>query len=103
MLEIFLANSIRISVKHHQLGCFGIDCLEFKGRAAKNKVLLSVFDENILSPSIEPAILDQLEKQRNDRFYDFDQYQILSKLQTAFITGIKVNRQNLPSEPISYQ
>ena len=74
MLETFLANSLRIPVKRHQLGCFSIDCLEFEGVAIENKVLQSVFDKSTLSPSLEPAILDQLEKQQNDRFYDFDQY-----------------------------
>ena len=102
MLETFLANSIRIPVERHQLGCFSADCLKSKGVIAENEVLQSVFDESTSSPSIEPAILDQLEKQQNDRFYDFDQHRIPSKLQTAFIAGTKVHRQNLPPEPISY-
>ena len=80
MLETFLVNSIRIPVKCHQLGCFNADCLESEGVSAENKVLQSIFDESTLSPSIKPAILDQLEKQQNDKFYNFDQYQIPSKL-----------------------
>ena len=80
MLETFLANFIRVPVERHQLGCFSTDCLESEGVVAENKVLQSVFDEDTSSPSIEPAILDQREKQQNDRFYNFDQHQIPSKL-----------------------
>ena len=62
MLEIFLTNSIRISVECHQLGCFNIDCLESKGVATENEVLQFVFDKSTSSLSIEPVILDQIEK-----------------------------------------
>ena len=103
MLKTFLTNSIRIPVEHHQLGCFNIDYLESEGVAAENKVLQSVPDKSTLSPSIKSAILDQLEKQQNDKFYDFDQHRIPSKLQNAFIAGTKVHKQNLPPKPISYQ
>ena len=90
MLETFLANSIKMPVKHHQLGSFSADCLESEGVAAENDVLQFVFDESTSSPSIELVILVQLEKQ------------ISLKLQTAFIAGTKVPRQNFSSEPISY-
>ena len=59
-------------IERHQLGCFSADCLKSEGVAAENKVLQFVFDESILSPNIELAILDQLEKKQNNRFYDFD-------------------------------
>ena len=89
-------------IERYQLSCFSADWLESKRVAAENKVLQSVFDENTLSPSIEPAILDQLEKKQSDRFYNFNQYQILLKLQIAFNAGIKVYKQNLPSKRINY-
>ena len=91
-----------MSVKCHQLGDFNGNYLKFEGVAAKNKLLQSVFNKNTSSSNIEPAILDQLEKQQNDRFYDFDQYRIHSNLQTAFIADTKVYRQNLPSESLRY-
>ncbi len=62
MLETFLANFIRMSVERQQLGCFSVDCLKSKGIATENEVLQSVFDESTSSPSIELAILNQLEK-----------------------------------------
>ena len=59
--------------------------------------------ESKLSSSIEPGILDELEKHQNNRFYDFNQHRIPSKLQTAFVAGVKVHRQNLPPEPANYR
>ena len=79
-------------VERHQLGCFSINCLESEGVATENKVLQFVFNENISFPSIKPAILDQLDIDQNDRYYNFDKYQISSKLQTAFIASTKVHR-----------
>ena len=70
---------------------------------ADNQILESVPDESTSSYTIEPAILDHLEKQQNDRFYDFNQHQITSKLETAFMAWIKVHRRNLQSEPSNYQ
>lgn len=63
MLETFLINSIRMPVEHQQLGCFSANCLKSEGVAAENEILQFVFDESTSSPSIELAILDQLEKQ----------------------------------------
>ena len=103
MLETFMANAIRLPIERPQFDSFGTDSLESEGVAADNQVLDCVFDESTLSPTIEPAILDQLEKQQNDRFHDFNQYRIPSKLQTAFAAGIKVHRRNLPSEPSNYR
>ena len=45
--------------------------------------------------------MTQLEKQQNDRFYDYSQRRIPSKLQTAFVAG--THRRNLPPEPINYR
>lgn len=49
------------------------DSIESEGVVAEIYVLPSVFDENTLSPTIEPASLDELEKQQNDWYYDFHQ------------------------------
>lgn len=103
ILEIFIANSIRIPIESQQLSSFSIDSLKFEVVATQIKVLQLVFYESILSCIIEPAILDQLEKQQNDRFYYFNQYQIPSKLQTAFIVSNKVHKQNFLLESSNYQ
>ncbi len=60
-------------------------------------------NESKSSSSLEPAIFDELEKQQNDTFYDFNQHRIPSKLQTAFVAGVKVHGRNLPPEPANYQ
>lgn len=39
---------------------------------------------------VEPAILDKLYNQQWHKFYDFRQYHVSSKIQTAFVTGTKV-------------
>ena len=103
MLETFMANSIRMPIQRQQLDSFSADFLKSERVAANNELLKFVFDESTSSPTIELAILHQLEKQLNDRFYDFNQHRILSKPQTAFITGTKVHRRNLPSEPFNYR
>ena len=74
MLETFMANAIRLPIERLQFDSFGTDSSESEGVGADNQVLESVFDESTLSPTIEPAILDQLEKQQNYSFYDFNQY-----------------------------
>ncbi len=62
MLEIFVANSIRILVERQELGSFSINYLEYKRIVVENKVLQSILNESTLSPSIESAIFDLLEK-----------------------------------------
>ena len=74
MLETFIANIIKIPIEHQHLDSFDIDFLESERVVADNQVLESVLDESILAPNIDPSILDQLEKQQNDRFYDFNQH-----------------------------
>ena len=51
--------------------------------------------------SLEPAVMTHLKKQQNDRFYDYSQQQISSKLQTAFVA--ETHRQDLPPEPANYR
>lgn len=51
---------------------------------------------------LKPAILDQLEKQHSDCFYDFHQHQVFAKLQTAFIASARIHKRNLPPEPLNY-
>ena len=48
--------------ERHQLGCFNTNYLISERVVAENEVLQSVFNENTLSPSMESAILDQLDK-----------------------------------------
>ncbi len=56
------------------------------------------------SEGVEPARLDQLDKQQKQRFYDFAQYRIPSNLQNAFTAGSRmVQRRDLPTEPFNYR
>ena len=50
---------------------------------------------------IEPAILDELRNQQNQRFYDFRQDRIPSRLHSAFTAG--THRRELPTEPLNYR
>ena len=56
------------------------------------------------SEGVEPARLDQLDKQQKQRFYDFAQHRVPTHLQNAFIAGSKmVHRRDLPPEPVNYR
>ena len=57
-----MANTIRMPIEHQYLDSSSIDSLESEGIVADNQVLESVLNENPSSATIEPAILDQLEK-----------------------------------------
>ena len=50
---------------------------------------------------IEPAILDELQNQQDQRFYDFRQNRIPSRIHTAFTAG--THRRDLPIEPLNYK
>lgn len=102
ILKMFMANAIRLPIQRLQFDFLNIDSLESKKIAANNQILDSVVNENTLSPIIEPAILNQPEKQQNNRFYNFNQYQIPLKLQTTFATRIKVHKRNFLSKPSNY-
>lgn len=58
-----MANTIRLPIKRPHLDFFNTNFLESERMAMDNQVLEIVFDESTLSPTIEPAILDQFEKQ----------------------------------------
>ncbi len=49
------------------------------------------------SEGVEPARLDQLNKQQKQKFYDFMQYRVLTNLQNALTAGSRmVQRRDLP-------
>ena len=50
---------------------------------------------------IEPAILDELRNQQNQRFYDFRQNRIPSRIHMAFTAG--THRRDLPIKPLNYK
>ena len=50
---------------------------------------------------IEPAILDELQNQQDQRFYDFRQDRIPSRIHTAFTAG--THRRELPVKPLNYR
>ena len=58
-----MTNTIRLPIERLQFEFFNIDSLESKGMVADNQILHCVFDKSTLSPTIEPAILNQLKKQ----------------------------------------
>lgn len=72
MLDTSMANAIKLSIKCLQLDFFGTSSLELKKLDANNQILEFIFNESNLSPTIELAILDQLEKEENNNFYDFN-------------------------------
>ncbi len=55
------------------------------------------------SEGVEPARLDQLDKQQEQNFYDFAQHKVPTNLQNAFTDVSRiVHMQDLPSGPVSY-
>lgn len=55
---------------------------------------------------VELARLEQLSNQQSQRFYDFAQHRVPTKLQTAFVAGAKiakVHRRDLPPELVNYR
>ncbi len=55
------------------------------------------------SEGVEPARLDQLDKQQKQRFYDFAQHRVPPNLQNAFTARSRmVHRRDLPLEPVNY-
>ncbi len=56
------------------------------------------------SEGVEPARLDQLDKQQKQRFYDFVQHKVPTNLQNPFTAGPRiVHRRDLPPEPVNYR
>ena len=56
------------------------------------------------SEKLEPARLDQLDKQQKQKFHDFEQHIVFTNLQNAFTEGSRmVHRRDLPSEPVNHQ
>ena len=74
-----------------------------EGVDSLSKHLSSGLHESGSTNYIEPAVLDELERQQNQRFFDFRQFRVPSKVQTAFASGVKVYKRNLPSVPINYR
>jgi hypothetical protein len=53
-------------------------------------------------PDYEPAILDEIRRQREDRFSDFHQHRISQTWHTAFQTG-SAYRRDAPPAPKNYR
>ena len=53
-------------------------------------------------PDIEPAIIEEIYRQRNQRFFDFRQKRVPQTWQVAFQTG-KSHKRNLPPLPENYR
>lgn len=91
----FLPNSVTIPVQSERIEAFYLDSvIEFE--EVENEQEYPNF-------SISPAILDELENQQSQRFFDFRQFRVPSKIQTAFTAGVKIHRRNLPPKPVNYQ
>ena len=72
---------------------------------APNEHQINICDsiDSCKSEGVELARLDQLDKQQKFRFNEFLLLRVHTKLQTAFVAGIKVHKQDLPLEPVNYQ
>ena len=114
VLEAYLTNSIAIPVasqiKQHLVFDQDVDLFESEEMELfeSERVELLKFKEMKPFPVeyVEPARLEQLSNQQSQRFYNFAQHKVLTKLQTAFVTGIKiakVHRQDLSPESVNYQ
>ena len=56
------------------------------------------------SEGVEPARLDQLDKQQKQRFYDFAQQRVPTNLQNVFTARSRiVQKRDLPPEPVNYR
>ena len=95
VLEGFLANSVTIPVQSEGIEALYPDSV-IESEGVENEQEYPNF-------SISPAILDELENQQSQRFFDFRQFRVPSKIQTAFTAGVKIHRRNLPPEPVNYR
>lgn len=110
ILEAFLANSVSLPVENADSSeSEGVDQsheISFAATATEESDNSTKVD-NLEPP--EPAVLSQLQQQQDDRFYDFSQHRVPSKLQTAFSAGlhrpaaIGIHRRDLPPEPANYR
>ncbi len=92
VLEAFLANSTSIPVDNlrRQHAYYTI--------ADRDKA------DQCESESVEPARLDQPDKQQKQWFYKFAQHRVPTNLQNAFTAGSgMVHRRDLPSKPVNYR
>ncbi len=92
VLENFLANSASMPVDN-------------LGRQYAYDTISDCDKANLCeSEGVEPARLDQLDKQQKQRFYDFVQHRIPTNPQNAFRAGSWiVHRLDLPSEPVNHR
>ena len=96
VLKAFLVNLVGLSVENSSLfESNGVDC------SHKKLFIATTAKKEPKYCSLEPAVMIQLEKQQNDRFYDYNQCQIPFKLQTAFVVGIY--QQNIPPKIANYR
>jgi hypothetical protein len=51
---------------------------------------------------IEPAVLSEIERQQNERFFDYHQYRVPQVWQTAFQAG-RYHKRDVPPEPRNYR
>lgn len=99
VLEAFLANSVSIPVQPEGVEPSYPDSLESEGVGMETEPELEFLNEDML----EPAVLDELETQQNQRFFDFRQFRVPSKIQKAFAAGVRIHRRNLPPVPVNYR
>lgn len=91
--SVFLANSSNLPVKSE-----GVDEPNLPTEETRYE-----FPDLPDSFQIEPAILDELKRQQNERFFDFEQRRTRSKLNSAFIAGARIHKRELPQAPRSYR
>lgn len=99
ILGAFLANSVGLPVENlfvepdfckseevKDLSHKNSSELENSFVAATTRKTRTLYDEHWSIP--EPVVMDQLEKQQNERFFDFSQLRVPTKIQTAFTAGL---------------
>lgn len=94
-MEIFFANSVTIPDQSEGMKTSYPDSI-IKSKRVKNA-------QEYLNFNISPAILNELENQQSQKFFDFKQFKVLSKIQIAFTPGVKIHKRNFLLEPVNYQ
>lgn len=90
VLEVCFANSMSILVQLEEVEPSYPDSLKFEEVEIEMEQELEFLNEDIL----KLAILNELKTQQNQRFFDFRQFRVTSKIQNVFVVGIKIHRRN---------
>lgn len=101
VLPLMLArfNQVSMHTKSARVEAINIPLCENTKTALQQQNNISYGSTKI---GIKPAILDKLKKQQDNRFYNFKQCYILSKLNIAFVIGLKIHKQDFLPESANF-